>query len=231
MERAARREFLQKQLEQKARLTVGAIAEPSALHLSAQEIERDCEVVELRLDSLGWEDGVVAFAARCPVPVLVTARGPAEGGQNALTVAQRKEGYAALMAEAAAVDVEFRDFEVMELVLAEAKQKGCVIVGSFHDFSATPEKVILEAQASPLATVTKLACLTRDLEELDRLLRHASGLPCGAVMGMGPLGSASRPLFATAGSLLNYGYLGDAPTAPGQWPAGLLKQAIAAVGA
>ena len=45
-------------------------------------------------------------------------------------------------------------------------------------------------------------------------------------MGMGPLGAAARPLMAKSGSLLNYGYLGATPTAPDQWPAGLLKQTL-----
>jgi 3-dehydroquinate dehydratase len=46
-------------------------------------------------------------------------------------------------------------------------------------------------------------------------------------MGMGPLGAAARPLMAEAGSLLNYGFLGTTPTAPNQWPAGLLKATLA----
>jgi hypothetical protein len=33
-------------------------------------------------------------------------------------------------------------------------------------------------------------------------------------------------LCAQCGSVLNYGYLGDEPTAPGQWDAGSLKRAI-----
>ena len=47
-----------------------------------------------------------------------------------------------------------------------------------------------------------------------------------SMMGMGELAPASRLLYAQHGSLLNYGYLGEEPTAPGQWPAILLKEAI-----
>jgi 3-dehydroquinate dehydratase len=46
-------------------------------------------------------------------------------------------------------------------------------------------------------------------------------------MGMGPLAPVSRLLCAQSGSLLNYGYLGTTATAPGQWDAALLRQAIA----
>jgi len=45
-------------------------------------------------------------------------------------------------------------------------------------------------------------------------------------MGMGPLAPVSRQLLAQCGSVLNYGYLGNAATAPGQWDSALLKTAI-----
>jgi 3-dehydroquinate dehydratase I len=45
-------------------------------------------------------------------------------------------------------------------------------------------------------------------------------------VGMGPLAAVSRLLCAQCGSVLNYGYLGETPTAPGQWDAASLKAAI-----
>jgi 3-dehydroquinate dehydratase-1 len=45
-------------------------------------------------------------------------------------------------------------------------------------------------------------------------------------MGMGVLAPVSRLLCAQCGSVLNYGFLGETPTAPGQWDSALLKQAI-----
>jgi 3-dehydroquinate dehydratase-1 len=46
-------------------------------------------------------------------------------------------------------------------------------------------------------------------------------------MGMGPLAPVSRLLCAQCGSVLNYGFLGETATAPGQWDSALLKTAIA----
>ena len=46
-------------------------------------------------------------------------------------------------------------------------------------------------------------------------------------MGMGVLAPVSRLLCAQSGSLLNYGYIGQTLTAPGQWDSLRLKQAIA----
>ncbi|MDB4288703.1 hypothetical protein N9947_01920 [bacterium] len=45
-----------------------------------------------------------------------------------------------------------------------------------------------------------------------------------SVMGMGPLGGEARPEMMKMGSLLNYGYLGETPTAPNQWPVAKLKE-------
>jgi 3-dehydroquinate dehydratase-1 len=46
-------------------------------------------------------------------------------------------------------------------------------------------------------------------------------------MGMGPLAPVSRLLCAQCGSVLNYGYLGETATAPGQWDAAILRAAVA----
>jgi 3-dehydroquinate dehydratase len=43
---------------------------------------------------------------------------------------------------------------------------------------------------------------------------------------MGALAPESRVRCAHAGSVLNYGYIGQAPTAPGQWTAAALREAI-----
>ena len=56
------------------------------------------------------------------------------------------------------------------------------------------------------------------------LLRRSSGTT--TAMGMGPLGAVSRLLYAQHGARLIYGYLGDTPTAPGQWSAALCRQAL-----
>ena len=64
-----------------------------------------------------------------------------------------------------------------------------------------------------------------DVARLGELLAEVELVPL-SLMGMGPLAPVSRLLCAQFGSVLNYGYLGDAPTAPGQWSAELLKAAI-----
>ena len=88
---------------------------------------------------------------------------------------------------------------------------------------------LARAQASG-ADVAKVAVTVIDPVDLtlfESLLADMSGSPF-SLMGMGPYGPVSRVLAAQHGSLLNYGYLGSEPTAPGQWPARLLKEVLAA---
>ena len=83
-----------------------------------------------------------------------------------------------------------------------------------------------EARAAG-ADIVKFAFRLQTLDDMMvgvELLRRADG-PM-AIMGMGPLGPVSRLLYAQHGSCLVYGYLGETPTAPGQWSAGLFRRAL-----
>lgn len=209
-------------------LIVGAIASRDFLKNSSAEYESCCDVVELRLDEIGFDEIVQAFAANCPLPLLITARGAAEGGANAMSVATRAEAYRALMPYASLIDVELSSFSELAEVLKEAQAKKVTIIGSFHDFEETPSLIELESKNSDEADIFKVATLTRTRTELDILadLLETNAPKPTSVMGMGTLGSAARPLLARLGSVLNYGYLGSHTTAPGQWPARLLKECL-----
>jgi 3-dehydroquinate dehydratase-1 len=105
-----------------------------------------------------------------------------------------------------------------------------LVVGSFHDFEATPSLDTLTSKLNPQRVdIHKFALMAHSLDDIKshfslmKILSHQKL----SVMGMGPLGAAARPLMAKAGSLLNYGYLGKTPTAPNQWPAALLSDALA----
>jgi len=203
-------------------LVIGAIAEASALELS----EFNCDMIELRLDSLGTSTRILEFAASTPLPLLITARGAAEGGTSDWSVVDRQAAYEKLLPHAAAIDIELRDFEYFSDLITAAKAKSILLVGSCHGFEKTPSLDILESKIGQIADIHKFA--TRIQNKAD-LATHLSLLDQGkplSVMGMGPLGAAARPLMAKSGSLLNYGYLGSTPTAPDQWPAGLLRQTL-----
>lgn len=213
-------------------LTVGAITDEKAL--SGNFGTESADVVELRLDALGSGEAVVDFAKRHhgKIPLLITARDPAEGGSNNLAFAERLRLLRTLLPYAAAVDVEVANLDPFEDFLAELRAKGVKVVLSSHNFTgfdhvATIETISLAQSAG--ADVAKAAVTLRDPVDLtlfESLVADFDGVPF-SLMGMGPYGPVSRILAAQHGSLLNYGYLGDVPTAPGQWPAQLLKEVIA----
>ena len=81
--------------------------------------------------------------------------------------------------------------------------------------------------ASAGADIAKCAFTLEAPSDFQRIAEALEDAPLPlSIMGMGTLAPASR-LFAThLGSILNYGYLGESATAPGQWPANLLREAI-----
>jgi 3-dehydroquinate dehydratase-1 len=134
------------------------------------------------------------------------------------------------LGHAACIDIEVASIGEMSGLL---KKLTIPWIASFHDFERLPPTEVLEdaakrakdAGAAAFKTAAKLHH-PADLARLADFQLADHGLPV-ATMGMGPLAPVSRLLCAQCGSVLNYGYLGKTPTAPGQWDAALLKQAIA----
>lgn len=192
-----------------------------------------CDVIELRLDTLKLPATEVRAAlSGNSVPVLLTARHPAEGGQGSEDAAGRMALLEPLLDLAALMDIELRSAMDMRSLVQKAQGMGVRVIGSFHDFQATPGEEVLRgainfAQPAGLDAV-KLATFLNGPADLNRLITLTSEthrLRLSA-MGMGPLGRVSRLVLAKCGSLLNYGYLGES-NAPGQWPAPRLKELLA----
>ena len=139
--------------------------------------------------------------------------------------------------DAALVDVEVAQLAAMAGVLRGAEACGVPWIASFHDFARLPADEVMAAAARAAreagAAAFKVAARVHSPSDVARLADFQladHGLPVAA-MGMGPMAPVSRLLCAQCGSVLNYGYLGAAPTAPGQWDAGSLKHAIARLAA
>ena len=149
-----------------------------------------------------------------------------------MSAAARREALLDLLPAAALVDVEIRSLGGMRQVLSEARKADVGVIASFHDFQKTPSSArlqVLVKQASDAgADVLKIATHTKTPGDVARLLDLLEKTPRPlAVMGMGPLGMASRVMLAAAGSVLNYGWLHQ-PNVTGQWSAkdlrGILKK-------
>lgn len=194
----------------------------------------ECDVVEVRLDAPLEAQKLERFLKGTTQEKLFTYRDYAEGGSYSsgpIPVAKRMESLRAVLGEANYIDVELRNWKVMQEMIQEARQNGCLVIGSRHDFSGTPYDEIPELISlarEQQVDVLKMAFTPQGVEDLvlyERLLRENADLSI-SLMGMGKYGAVSRLLMAQSGSVLNYGYLGESPTASGQWSARLLKEAI-----
>lgn len=207
--------------------------------VSPEDLREACDLAEIRLDLLDAEG--VAPAARPwarlgDFPLLFTARRGDEGGAGSLDAGRRMALLDAVLDEAALVDIELVSAGEMAATLAKLKARGIPWVASWHDFEGRPDSfgkipVMAAAAARAGAACFKAALRLHQPEDVDRLaglFPQVDVLPL-SLMGMGPLATESRLRCAAAGSALNYGYVGDAPTAPGQCGAAELKAGILAL--
>jgi 3-dehydroquinate dehydratase-1 len=183
-----------------------------------------CDVVEVRLDLIRmdpsvWQAGCRSLRER-GIPVLLTIRHADEGGGWSGPDADRMAYYRAACPWVSALDVEIRQQALH--ALEEATERGGVLrIGSFHDFRSLPPPEALDGivrtGVEQGADVVKVAVWLEDEAAMDQaagLLQRFSHVRI-ALVGMGPLGPASRIALARAGSCLTYGYL-DRSAAPGQ---------------
>jgi 3-dehydroquinate dehydratase-1 len=207
---------------------VGIVDSPEALKSARRLTTKEVDFLEWRADFLG--NGI----PKSEIPWIVTARHPAEGGQNKMSPTARRRALLELLPSAAIMDVEIRSLREMEAVLREAQEAGIGVIASFHDFQKTPASSRLEdlikIASDAGADVLKIATRADSPGDVARLLNllDRSSLPL-ALMGMGRLGMASRVMLAAAGSVLSYGWL-HRPNVSGQWSArelqGMLKSIL-----
>ncbi|MEC9053820.1 MAG: type I 3-dehydroquinate dehydratase [Verrucomicrobiota bacterium] len=220
-------------LQSREPLVVGSAGTQEAIKTSPSATE--CDLVELRLDALGGGPEVRQFAEKQQKfhPLILTARHPDEGGSHHLTLAQRAGILEDFLPLGSLLDLELRSLQEMASLWQEAGARGIMRIASWHDFEKCPSnteiKETIAAMDSAGANVAKCAFLLEKPNDLQRIAEALERPPLPvAIMGMGPLGPSSRLLAAGLGSVLNYGFLGETPTAPGQWPAQLLREAISA---
>lgn len=176
-----------------------------------------------------------------PVPLLVTFRTCAEGGNRPLS----PEAYASLCTALCRsrlpdlMDVEaFTDIRRAASLVALAHDCGIPVVASSHDFSATPPeneivRRLLSMQNDLDADVLKIAVMPASRADVLTLL-SATQKACDLVsrpvitMSMGPLGVISRVCGQSFGSAATFG-AARAASAPGQMNVRDLHAVLAAL--
>lgn len=205
---------------------IGVIASPADLQLAAR-ISSPPDLFELRLDRLiGCLDELEKKIPILPAPLIITARHPAEGGANRLSIDHRRELFMRFLPRARYVDLELRSAKSLRAVLDLARKKKIGRIISFHDFKNTPSVRTLKNKARAAksygADIFKVAIRTDTSAQVERLLdffaneepvqseaeRSRRDVDLGiSAMGVGKLGAVSRVVLAQLGSVLNYGSL------------------------
>src|SRR5256714_12618453 len=201
------------------------------------------DLFELRLDHLcGMADqlerkmSILSAKGRTrrgeSAPVIITARDPREGGENNLSLSERRDLLLRFLPYAKYVDVELRSARAFKSLLARARNQNVRRILSFHNFKSTPLPRSLRAKAALAKThgadIFKVATRTDTPAELARLVDFAMDKDADlavSVMGIGKLGAISRLLLARAGSVLNYASLHRSQI-EGQLPIELLRSAL-----
>lgn len=222
---AARRE---RQLVIATALTDGAPSGQARQARLAQQ--QGAGALELRADLLAdpaqVRAALTAVRAASSLPLLLTYRSATEGGKGA-GHGQGYEDYLASLLQlrpaVAAVDIEMACPSSKALV-AEAKAGGYDVVGSCHDFTATPSAAQIAEKLAQItaagADITKVAYMPRTAQDVAAL-RHAAHDFAGAyphqpliAISMGQLGAPSRTDLANC---LTFATIADgAASAPGQ---------------
>ncbi len=175
------------------------------------------------------------------LPLLVTFRTKAEGGEKEISVAQ----YQALCLAVAQssntdlIDVEcsMQGLDVKDLI-RQLHTYGVIVVGSNHHFDETPteEEIIsrLVHMQELDADLPKIAVMPQDAVDVATLLsatakmnREFADRPI-ITMSMGKLGFISRIVGQTFGSAVTFGAVGKA-SAPGQMDADTLRDILNAL--
>ncbi len=170
------------------------------------------------------------------IPLLVTFRSKAEGGQRTLDLA----GYTNLLTRvivsglADLVDVELFSGAAPQLIETAHKNE-VLVVCSNHDFQQTPNEEELLSRMERMCAmgcdIPKIAVMPQSNRDVLTLLsatarmhaRHP-GLPI-ITMSMGSMGAVSRISGALFGSAVTFGSSGSA-SAPGQIPAKQLREML-----
>jgi shikimate dehydrogenase/3-dehydroquinate dehydratase type I len=190
-------------------------------------------IVELRIDRFPGID-IRSAIASCPLPILVTLRSTAEGGEGPDDGVSRAEILSsARNAGAALLDLEYdRDADLIKALGLPPEQ----VVLSWHDPQGTPDNIakLAEGMLELPARWVKIVPTARSLGDLGNavaLHNRFNNVPIPKrrllAFAMGTPGLASRYLSPLMGPPIGYAsWREDAPAAPGQLSIDVIERVI-----
>lgn len=176
------------------------------------------QLAEIRIDlSLFNEAQIGRIFSQAPCPLIATCRPDELGPQR-----QQELLFAAIEAGAAYIDVEIEATSEHKQRLADkARQHGCKLIISYHNYQETPEDEVLNAILDQCfaegADIAKIAALAQNPQDSARLLSlYRRGQPL-VVLGMGEAGMVTRVAAPLLGAPFTFAAVSiERATAPGQ---------------
>ncbi|MFC6169732.1 type I 3-dehydroquinate dehydratase [Loigolactobacillus jiayinensis] len=170
------------------------------------------------------------------LPLLVTFRSQAEGGNGSLSSAAYQNLVQQLIHSGCidAVDIELSRGGYVADLCELARLAGVVTVVSAHDFKQTPSVValvtLLQQMAQQGAAVVKVAVMPQSAQDVLNLLQATLTAKQQLeqpmiTMAMGKLGQITRLAGSTFGSAVTFATV-TASSAPGQLPLAVLQQLL-----
>ena len=169
--------------------------------------------------------------------LLFTIRTAKQGGQAELPEKDiiRLNETAASTGVPDLVDLEFFEATKPQREIRRLQERGVKVIASHHDFTSTPEDVILRMLMDQMnrggADIAKLAVMPQNVQDTLRLLQFTADtkqkypdMPL-VTMAMGGTGVLSRLCGELTGSCITFGAIGDV-SAPGQLQAGDLQTVL-----
>jgi 3-dehydroquinate dehydratase type I len=191
----------------------------SLAHISGldEAIHSGAGLIELRLDLIKEAPSKLLPLIPKDIETIVTCR-PGVYGE-----AERIELLKAAIKEGAGyVDIEIETAaDQMEDLISSAKQSGCRIILSYHNFERTADREDLESLMISCyergAEIAKIACQVNAAEDIRNLLSLYDVPGKKVILGMGSMGRISRVIGPYLGAAFTFASPGDGgETAPGQ---------------
>ncbi len=191
------------------------------------DMVKQVDIIEIRVDMLDVEklsDIINIFRSikrRYGKPLIATIRSRDEGGLREVDDKRRYQIFKEIFSFAEILDVELSSDHLIRKVAALCRENNKILMASYHNFSETPGRDILEQlvrKGKNLgAEIVKIAVHADNNEDLGDLLHFTiENRDAGIVtVSLGKAGLISRVINPMTGSLLTYGFI-DRSASPGQ---------------
>ncbi len=188
------------------------------------------EMAEIRLDLTGFSELEIKKTFAYPTPTIATCR-PNEIG----TKKQAETLSMAIEAGANMVDIEIEsDISTKKSLIEKAKEHGCKVIISYHNFENTPERDFLHDIAQKCydegADIAKLATMVNYNKDNANLLSLYSIEKPIVALGMGDKGKITRIISPLLGAAFTFAAMDSGkPTAPGQIKYSKIKELLQSI--